>query len=87
VDLDGEDVSRVREVDNPFYRQHRSGQAPSFISILGADVMLTGGMDGQAITLFQQYGIEGVTGADGTVSQSVERYLGGQLQGAAPSEE
>jgi hypothetical protein len=36
---------------------------------------------------FQQYGIEGVTGAYGTVRQSVERYLGGQLKGAAPCKE
>ena len=36
---------------------------------------------------FQQYGIEGVTGAYGTVRQSVERYLGGELKGAAPCRE
>ena len=36
---------------------------------------------------FQEFGIEGVTGARGTVHQSVERYLGGQLQGAAPCKE
>ena len=36
---------------------------------------------------FQQFGIEGVTGAFGTVRQSVERYLGGELKGAAPCRE
>jgi predicted Fe-Mo cluster-binding NifX family protein len=87
VDVDGEDVSRVREVDNPFYGQHRTSRAPSFISILGADVMLTGGMDGQAVTLFQRYGIKGVTGAHGTVSQSVENYLDGELQSASAGED
>jgi hypothetical protein len=46
--------------------------------------MLTGGMGGRAIMFFQQYGIEGVTGAYGTVRQSVECYLGGQFQGAEP---
>ena len=49
--------------------------------------MLTGGMGGRAIMFFQEFGIEGVTGAHGTVLQSVERYLGGQLQGAAPCKE
>lgn len=83
VDLDGGDVSRVRAVDNPFYGQHRPGLVPSFISILGVDVMLTGGMDRQAIRFFQMYGIKGVTGAHGSVSQSVESYLDGQLQNAA----
>ena len=49
--------------------------------------MLTGGMGGRAIMFFQQYGIEGVTGAYGTVKQAVEHYLGGQLKGAAPCRE
>jgi len=87
VDLDGRDVKEVREVDNPYYYQHQPGQVPAFIHSLEADVMLTGGMGGRAISFFQQFGIEGVTGAYGTVRQSVERYLGGQLKGAAPCSE
>jgi predicted Fe-Mo cluster-binding NifX family protein len=87
VDLDDHDVKEVREVDNPYFAQHQPGQVPAFINSLGADVMLTGGMGGRAIMFFQQFGIEGVTGAHGTVRQSVERYLGGQLKGAAPCKE
>jgi predicted Fe-Mo cluster-binding NifX family protein len=87
VDLDGDNVGEVREVDNPYYGNHQPGQVPAFIASLEANVMLTGGMGGRAITFFEQYGIEGVTGAYGTVRQSVERYLGGQLQGAAPCAE
>ncbi len=60
---------------------------PGFIHSLGANVMLTGGMGGRAIMFFQEYGIEGVTGAHGTVRQSVTHYLGGQLKGAAPCKE
>ncbi|MEJ2210810.1 MAG: NifB/NifX family molybdenum-iron cluster-binding protein [Anaerolineae bacterium] len=87
VDLDDHDVQEVREVDNPYYGNHQPGQVPALIHSLGADVMLTGGMGGRAIMFFQQFGIEGVTGAYGTVRQSVERYLGGQLKGAAPCKE
>lgn len=87
VDLDGDKVGEVREVDNPFYGNHEPGQVPGFIASLGANVMLTGGMGGRAIMFFEQYGIEGVTGAYGTVRQSVERYRGGQLKGAAPCKE
>ena len=87
VELDNHDVKDVREVDNPFYGHHEPGQVPGFINSLGANVMLTGGMGGRAITFFQQYGIEGVTGAYGTVRQSVESYLGGQLQGAEACKE
>jgi len=84
VDVEGCEVKEVREVDNPYYGDHQPGQVPAFIGSLGAQVMLTGGMGGRAIMFFQQAGIEGVTGAYGTVRQSVESYLGGQLRGAAP---
>ena len=87
VDLEGHQVIGVREVDNPYYGNHQPGQVPALISSLEANVMLTGGMGGRAIMFFEQYGIEGVTGAYGTVRQSVERYLGGQLRGAAPCRE
>jgi len=84
VDLDGHEVSQVREVENPFYGHHQPGQVPAFINSMEANVMLTGGMGGRAIMFFQEFDIEGVTGAHGTIRQSVERYLGGQLKGAAP---
>ena len=87
VDLEDHDVSQVREVDNPYYGHHQPGQVPAFIHSLDANVMLTGGMGGRAIVFFQQFGIEGVTGAYGTVRQSVEHYLGGGLKGAAPCKE
>jgi predicted Fe-Mo cluster-binding NifX family protein len=87
VDVEGHDVTDIQEIDSPFYGHHQPGQVPGFIHSLGADVMLAGGMGGRAIMFFEQYGIEGVTGAYGTVRQSVERYLGGELKGAAPCEE
>jgi predicted Fe-Mo cluster-binding NifX family protein len=87
VDLEDHQVRAVQEVDNPYFGHHQPGQVPAFVNSLGADVMLTGGMGGRAIMFFQQFGIEGVTGAYGTVRQSVERYLGGELKGAAPCKE
>jgi predicted Fe-Mo cluster-binding NifX family protein len=41
-------------------------------------------MGGRAIGFFQQYGIQAVTGASGTVRHALEQYLGGQLRGAEP---
>ena len=49
--------------------------------------MLTGGMGRRAIGFFEQYGIEAVTGASGTVRYALERYLGGQLRGVQPCRE
>jgi predicted Fe-Mo cluster-binding NifX family protein len=87
VDVENHNITGIQEVDSPFYGHHQPGQVPGFIHSLGADVMLAGGMGGRALLFFQQFGIEGVTGAYGTVRQSVERYLGGELKGAAPCKE
>ena len=87
VDLEGQQVRAVAAVDNPYYSAHQPGQVPAFISSHKVDVMLTGGMGRRAIMFFDQLGVQPVTGAAGTVRQSLERYLGGALQGAAPCRE
>jgi predicted Fe-Mo cluster-binding NifX family protein len=87
VDMEGQDVTAVTAVNNPYYGNHRPGQVPGFIDSHDVNVMLTGGMGHRAIMFFEQFGIQPVTGAGGTVRQSLERYLGGALQGAAPCRE
>lgn len=87
VDMEGRDVVNVTEVQNPFYESHQPGQVPGFVNEQGANVMLTGGMGGRAVQFFQQFGIEPVTGASGTVQRSLESYLGGELTGAEPCAE
>ncbi len=84
VDLDDREVKQVNAVANPNYGRHAPGTVPTFIQNQGADVMLAGGMGRRAIALFQQYGIQAVTGASGTVRHALEQYLGGQLRGAEP---
>jgi predicted Fe-Mo cluster-binding NifX family protein len=84
VDLDDREVKQVNVVANPNYGRHAPGTVPTFIQNQGADVMLAGGMGRRAIALFQQYGIQAVTGASGTVHHALEQYLGGQLRGAEP---
>jgi len=87
VDVEEREVKAVRAVENPYYGHHQPGQVPGFINGHGANVMLTGGMGGRAIAFFQQFSIQPVTGAYGTVRNSLEQYLGGSLQGAAPCKE
>jgi predicted Fe-Mo cluster-binding NifX family protein len=84
VDVDGQDIKGVASTDNPYYGNHSPGQVPAFIHSQGADVMLTGGMGGRAVGFFQQYNIESVTGASGSIRQALQSYLGGELQGADP---
>lgn len=84
VDIEDHKVEQVLEVENPYYGAHEPGQVPGFIEEQGADVMLTGGMGARAMQFFSQYGIEAVTGARGTVRTSLEQYLSGRMEGAAP---
>ena len=87
VDVKGREVTAVTAVDNPYYGNHAPGQVPGFIHSQGANVMLAGGMGHRAVSFFQQYGIEAVTGASGTVRQALQSYLGGKLRGAEPCAE
>ena len=87
VDMDGNEVQAIEVIDNPYYTGHQVGQIPQFIHEQQADIMLSGGMGGRAIQFFQQFGIQAATGAAGTVRQTLETYLGGELREAAPCAE
>jgi predicted Fe-Mo cluster-binding NifX family protein len=87
VDLEGQEVMQVSAEANPFYGQHAPGQVPTSVHQQGVDVMLTGGMGTRAIGFFEQYGVQPVTGASGTVRHALEQFLGGQLHGAEPCRE
>jgi len=84
VDLDGQEVKTVAGIENPYFGNHQPGQIPQLIHSHNASVMLTGGMGRRAIAFFDQFGVQPVTGATGTVRQAVQSYLDGRLNGAAP---
>ena len=86
VDLEEREVKAVTAEANPFFGQHQPGAVPGFINSKGVNVMLTGGMGRRAVMFFEQFRIEAVTGASGTVRHALEQYLGGQLRGAEPCE-
>ena len=87
VEMDDGQVKRVEVTPNPYYGQHAPGVVPAFINSRGADVMITGGMGARAVAFFEQYGIQVVTGASGSVRYALEQYLKGQLRGAEPCSE
>ena len=87
AEIEENTIKSVKAIDNPFYHSHRPGQVPAFIHSHQVDVMLTGGMGLRAMGFFQQYGIQPVTGASGTVQQTLHRYLNGELSDAQPCAE
>jgi len=83
VDVDTEMPQSVTAIPNPYYGAHEPGQVPAYIHQQGAKVMITGGMGGRAMQMFDQLGIDPVTGAAGTVGEALAQYLSGALAGAA----
>ena len=75
--------SRVEKTAN-FGNQ--PGQMPVHIRVLGANVILAGGMGPRAVDMFQRFGIEVATGAVGNVGRVLEAYLRGELKGTVPCE-
>ena len=87
VDVQDGQVTSVETIPNPFAEAHQPGQIPAFIREQKADVILSGGMGGRALQFFTQEGVQTATGAHGTARQSLDDYLGGRLQDAAPCKE
>jgi predicted Fe-Mo cluster-binding NifX family protein len=87
VDMENGEVTATQGIANPFAEAHQPGQIPNFIHEQNANVILSGGMGGRAIEFFERLGIKAATGASGTVRQSLENYLGGNLKEAAPCDD
>ena len=72
---DGKILSE-QAVPNP---GHRPGFLPNFLADHGAQVIISGGMGGGAVDIFNERGVEVIVGAQGDAQEAVESYLNGQL--------
>lgn len=72
-----EEITNEESIPNP---GHRPGFLPNFLNELGAKVIISGGMGGGAIDIFNRNGIEVITGAKGEAREAVEQYLKGNLE-------
>ena len=59
---------------------HKPGFLPNFLGDKGAEVIISGGMGGGAVDIFNERNIEVITGASGAARANVEAYLRGQLK-------
>jgi len=58
---------------------HRPGFLPNFLNEMGVNVVISGGMGGGAIDIFNEKGIEVIVGASGGAKAAAEAYLEGTL--------
>ena len=59
---------------------HRPGFLPNFLNDMGVNVIISGGMGGGAIDIFNEKCIEVITGASGNAKAAAEAYLQGTLK-------
>ncbi len=76
-DVDGNRILRGESVENP---GHRPGFLPNYLADRGVNVIISGGMGGGAVEIFNDRNVEVVTGASGDAREAVEKYLKGELK-------
>ena len=59
---------------------HKPGFLPNFLADRGVNVIISGGMGGGAVEIFNERNVEVVVGASGNAKTAVENYLKGELK-------
>ncbi len=70
-------IIKSESIANP---GHRPGFLPNFLNDMGVNVVISGGMGGGAIEIFNEKGIEVITGATGEAKAATVAYLKGTLK-------
>jgi predicted Fe-Mo cluster-binding NifX family protein len=73
----GTQIASKQFVPNP---GHRPGFLPVFLHEKGVNVIISGGMGGGAVDIFNEKGIEVITGASGDAETAANNYLQGKLK-------
>lgn len=77
IDVENGAISRVEAVPNP---GHKPGFLPNFLNDMGVNVIISGGMGGGAIDIFNEKGIEVIVGATGDAKEAAKAYIAGNLK-------
>ncbi|NLW49105.1 MAG: dinitrogenase iron-molybdenum cofactor [Firmicutes bacterium] len=76
-DTENKQILKSETIANP---GHRPGFLPNFLNDMGVKVIISGGMGGGAIDIFNEKNIEVIVGARGNAKAAVEAYLQGSLK-------
>ena len=78
VEIDGEKILGKETVDNP---GHQPAFLPQFLSDLGVNCIIAGGMGLRATGLFAEKGIQTIVGVGGTIDDVIDKLVKGTLEG------
>lgn len=76
-ETEGDKIINQTVVGNP---GHKPGFLPNFLADKGANVIISGGMGGGAVDIFNERNVEVIIGAEGDAKTNVEEYLKGNLK-------
>ena len=75
-ETDNTQILSENSIPNP---GHKPGFLPNYLGDMGVDVIISGGMGGGAVEIFNERNIEVIVGAQGDARNAVERYLRKEL--------
>lgn len=76
-DVEDRKIIKSETVPSP---GHKPGFLPNFLADRGVNVIISGGMGGGAVEIFNQRNVEVIVGATGSAEDAVEAYLKGALK-------
>ncbi len=76
-DVENNEIVKSESIPNP---GHKPGFLPNFLNDIGVNIIISGGMGGGAINIFNEKGIEVITGVIGDAKVAVEQHLQGNLK-------
>jgi predicted Fe-Mo cluster-binding NifX family protein len=76
-DTENNKIVKSETIVNP---GHKPGFLPNFLADRGVNVIISGGMGGGAVDIFNERNIEVIVGARGDAKAAVEAYLQGSLK-------
>jgi len=76
-EVESNKIVNVETIPNP---GHKPGFLPNYLNDLGVNVIISGGMGGGAIDIFNEKNIEVIVGATGDAQTVAEEYLQGKLK-------
>ncbi len=76
-DAENGKIIKSISVPNP---GHKPGFLPNFLNDMGVNVIISGDMGSGAVEIFNEKGIEVITGASGDAEAAANNYLSGSLK-------
>jgi predicted Fe-Mo cluster-binding NifX family protein len=76
-DVENGQITKEESITNP---GHKPGFLPNYLADRGVNVIISGGMGGGAVEIFNERNVEVVVGARGDARIAAESYLKGELR-------